>query len=209
MRPAGPARRGRRWWRRLSASGGAAHPVHALGRERDAAGIAGAARAAAGGGEKGNERIGRSTLDARLEVRRVAGDPQQLELEREHDRVERGAHPRPGRNAVERLEEPRHAVKAFSFASCWGTAATSPRARSSRPAGGRDRCGSGHGSGRAGAGDGLELATPLVQNELDMENGSRRAPNRDWSCERPWRPRRPSPVLCVDVEDAVGFAEPE
>ena len=59
-----------------------AHPVHAFGRKRNPAGIAGAARTTAGGSEKGHEWIRRAALDARLEVRGVPGDPEQFELER-------------------------------------------------------------------------------------------------------------------------------
>ena len=57
-------------------------------------------------GRKRDERVVRAALDARLEVRHVAGDPQQLQLEREHDRVERGARAGPRRDVVERVEEP-------------------------------------------------------------------------------------------------------
>ena len=61
----------------------------------------------AGGREEPDERLLRSALDAALEVRRIARDPEELELEREHDGVERGAGARLGRRRVERVEEPR------------------------------------------------------------------------------------------------------
>ena len=61
-----------------------------------------------------------------------------------------------------------------------------------------------------GARDGLELAAPLVEDELDM--GERLQPRAEPRLglahalgDRPHAP----PVLRVDVEDAVGLAEPE
>ena len=59
------------------------------------------------------------------------------------------------------------------------------------------------------AGDGLELAPALVQHQLYVENGSSLAPKPDFVFRTPFALRHPSPLLGVDVQDAVCLTEPE
>ena len=58
-------------------------------------------------GQERDESVIRSALDAALEMRQEALDPEQLELEGEHERIERGPPARLRLPDVERLEEPR------------------------------------------------------------------------------------------------------
>ncbi len=96
-----------------------AHPVDAFGRERDPTRVASRAGPSPGRGEEAHERILRPAFDARVEMRRVAGHPEELELEREHDR-DRARHASPGRGGTSSRASRKRvsAVNAFSFASC-------------------------------------------------------------------------------------------
>ena len=54
---------------------------------------------------------GLAALDAGLEVREVPGEPEELELERERQRVERGPAAQAGRQRVEDGQEARHRLE--------------------------------------------------------------------------------------------------
>ena len=87
-------------------------PRKPVRREEDRlVGRAGRAHRSPGSGEVADEAVGPAALDAALEVRDVAGEPQQLELERERERIERGTSARAGRNRIHGGEEPRQRLE--------------------------------------------------------------------------------------------------
>ena len=117
----------------------------------------------------------------------------------------------PGRNVVERLEKPRQRREGLLVRLLLGEEAQH-RLEPDHPDLQPIRVGADPvvGVDERGTGDGLELAAPLVEHELDVgERLEARAEPRlglaDALGDRP----DASPVLGVDVQDAVGFAEPE
>ena len=88
------------------------HSPEAVGREEHR--LVGRARRAhrpAGAREVADEPVHAAALDAALEMRDVAGEPQELELERERDRIERGTSARARPDRVHRREEPRQRLE--------------------------------------------------------------------------------------------------
>ena len=93
-------------------------PASPSGESASAPGAVRAADGAAGPRQVADERRAGTALDAAREVRQVAGEPEQLELERERERIERRRGVAGG-GLVEHVEEARRAPSnARSFASC-------------------------------------------------------------------------------------------
>ena len=119
-----------------------------------------------------DERIRRPAFDARVEMRRVAGHPQELELEREHDGVERSARAGPRRHVVESVEEAGQRRERLLVRLLLGEEAEhrlEPDHADLEPV----RVGTDPvvRADERGARDGLELPTPLVEHELDVGEG--------------------------------------
>ena len=148
------------------------HPVDALGRQRDPTRIATAAGPATRCGEERDERVGRTAFDAGLEVRHVAGDPEQLELKREDDRVERRAGSTLQGSLVESIEKPRQRQKRLLVRLLLGEELQhrlepdQPHLEPVRL--GADPVVRAH---EGCARHRLELPPPLVQHELDVREG--------------------------------------
>ncbi len=152
-----------------------------------------------------------AALDAALEVRDVAGEPQKLELERERERIERRASPHACRNRVHCREEPRQRLERALVALLLDEepqhrlGADEPdgeavRILARRPMRVDER----------DAGDRVQLARALVEEQLDVrERLEPRAEARLRLAHALRHRADPAAILRVHVEDAVGLPEPE
>ena len=158
-------------------------PGEPVGREREGPrGVTPADGAPGARGEAG-EALSSTALDARRDVREVAREPEELELEREAERVELGpawdrrapARRRGGRGSAPAPRTPWRSPRARR------TAAASPRRRSARR-----RAGSG--SSRVSWCEAIRSTPvtvcsspePSCRTSSTCESGSRRAPKRDF-----------------------------
>ena len=178
---------------------------HRLGRSTRGADGASRSRQVA------DERVRAAALDAALEMRDVAGEPEQLELERERERVEGRPPPKPRGSAVERGEEPRQRLER----------ALVPLLLDEEP---QHRLGADEADRRAirvlpcrsmrvderRARDRVQLARALVEQELDMRERLQPPAEARRGLAHALRDRADaSAVVRVQVEDAVGLGEPE
>ena len=196
-----------------SASGlqmSASIPRKPVGREEDRlVGRARRAHRAAGTGEVADEPVRSAALDAALEVRDVAGEPQQLELERERDRIERGTSARARRDRVDRGEEPRQRLERALVALLLDEepqhrlGADEPdreavRILARRPVRVDER----------DAGDRVQLARALVEHQLDVRERLEPRAEARLRLAHALRDRTdPTALGRVQVEDAIGLAE--
>ena len=157
-----------------------------------------------------DQRPGAAAGGAGVEVRQVAGDRQQLELERQPERVERRARPSPGQPSSTSRKRASPAN-----ARWFGSGSTNSLSTASAPISPTaSRCGSpAHrvvGVDDVGAGDGVQLAPPLVQHQRGV--GQRLQPRAE--------PRRglahalgdrvhPPALGGVEVEHPVGLGVPD
>ena len=186
------------------------HSAESLGREKDRLiGRARSAHRAPGSRQIADELADLSALDAALQMRDVAGEPQQLELEGEREWIERGTTSRAGRQGVDSGEESRERLERALVLLLLDEEAQH-RLGADEP----DREPVGILARRAvrvderDAGDGVELSRALVQQQLDVrERLEPSAEPRLRLADRPSRSRRTRPRSSrVHVEDAVGLA---
>ena len=186
-------------------------PCTPFGRERDPARVARGAGTTAGRREERDERLRRAALDARLEMGHVPGHPQQLQLEREHDGIERGARAGPRRSLVERVEEARQRREGLLVRLLLGEEPQhrlEPDHPDLEPVG--IRADAVVRADERRAGDGVELAAALVEDELDVGERLQAGTEARLRLADALRDRADaSPLVRVDVQDAVGLAEPE
>ena len=186
-------------------------PAQPVRRERDRAAAAVGADRAAGGGGEADEPLFRPALDAAVEVRHVAGEPEQLQLEREHERVER----RPRRSArgdhVEPVEKARQRRECALVRLLLGEE-LQHRLGADQP----DREPIGIlarlvvGGAQVGSGHRLQLAGALVEHQLDVRERLEPAAEARLRAPDALRDRADAATVGgVDVEHAVGLAEPE
>ena len=124
---------------------------------------------AAGAGREADELGVRAALDAARQVRQVAGEPQQLQLEREPERVERRPAAGDRRRVVEQVEEPRQRVEralvrlGLAEEPQHRLGADQPDVQAVAVLAGRVVR-----AEQLDAGDRLQLAAALVQHQLDV-----------------------------------------
>ena len=162
-------------------------------------------------GQVADQPIGLPALDAALEVRHVAGEPQQLELERKRDRIERSTATRARRNRIHGGEEPRQRLEGALVALLFdeepqhrlGTdesdrQAVRVLARGPVCVDERD------------AGDRVELAGSLVEHQLDVRERLEPRAEARLRLSHALRHRADAAALGrVQMEHAVGLAEAE
>src|SRR5262245_60829946 len=182
----------------------------AFSRQRQRARAAALADRAAGRGRVADERPLGPALGTARQVRQVAGEPEQLQLEREHERVERRLRPAHLR-AVENIqkpcqrlerarvslllrEEPQHRLEPDEPHG-------QPVGLLARPTVRTDERRAGHGP---------QLAAPLVEHQLDVTQRLEPPAEPGLRAPDPLGDRADATELeRVQVEDAIRLAEPE
>jgi glutaredoxin 3 len=187
-----------------------ADPVQCLRREWDRPRRAGTADRASGARRVGGERAVRPALGAALQVWEIAGEPEQLQLKREGEQVEPGLG-RAGRDLVSEVEKARERTEG-ALVRLLLREQLEHRLR----AGERDTEPVGVIPGalvradQVDPGDRLELAPPLVEEDLNVAEGLE--PGAETRSRLPDSLRYGADTAAgerVDVEDAVGLAEAE
>ena len=158
-----------------------------------------------------DEAVRSAALDAALEMRDVAGEPQELELERERERVERCASARAGRDRVHRDEEARQRLERALVPLLLDEEPQhrlrpdepdreAVRVFARRPVRVDER----------DAGDRVQLAGALVEEQLDVrERLEPRAEARLRLADALRHRAHAAAVERVQVEDAIGLAVAE
>ena len=210
---AAPARRGALRAPPRAASRAAARSPPSPSSESDSAARVHASRQTAppARAREADERAGGAALDAAREVRQVARQPQQLQLER-RARADRApgapapatARRRAGRGTAQRLERPRFASGSPNSRSI-ASAPMSPTRAGTPPRAPHDATGQGSTPVTV-----CSSPAPLVEHSSTCDSGSRRAPKRDFVRRTPFAiaPIRPRSRR-VHVEDPVGLRESE
>ena len=146
------------------------------------------------------------------DVREEPGQPEELQLERQHERVERGPAPGPAARACRARRGTGSARGTHGRSApprCRGAA--SPRARRARPGGGRDPCATASCEWTSDAPVTVPSSPrPRWRPSSTCENGSRRPPKRLFVRVTPLAIAPAPPARGgVQVQHAVGLAERE
>src|SRR5215831_4445177 len=179
-----------------------------LARQRQRSVGAGLAdRTARARGVAGEARLG-TALGAARHVRQVAGEPEQLQLEGEDERIETGRPPCRA-HRVEEVEKPRERLKGPLVCLLLGEEAQhrlGAHEADAEPV--RLLTGLPVGANELRAGHRLELAAALVKHELDVAQGLEAPAEPGLRLPDPLRDRADATALAgVEMEDAIGLAE--